>query len=170
MTPRAPPRLFVFAALAALAAGCGGGHDATEKELADLHAELARLRAGQAALGERMDRLEINHGTLGGAAPPRAAPGAPGAPGAAAATPPRTPDGDRPALDVVRLGPSEGDGDADPDAARPVLRVVGGDGSVQPGPRKLLPRKGAVPAPTPTPVPAPKKPAADADPSTTAKP
>jgi hypothetical protein len=170
MTPRARSRPFVLAAqlalaaLAPLAAGCGGGHDATEKELADLHAELARLRAGEAAIGERLDRLEINHGALGGGgASPRSTPGAPGAP-ATAASAPRTPDGDRPNLDVVRLGPSEGDGDADPDAARPVLRAVGGDGSVQPGAKKNPPRKGAVPAPTP------KKPAADADPSPTAKP
>jgi hypothetical protein len=154
MTPRARPRPFFAAALLALAAGCGGGRDATEKELADLHDELGRLRAQQAALGERLDRIEIDRGAL--AAPRAAGPGA--------AAPQRAPDGDRPSLDVVRLSPSEGDGDADPDAARPVVRAVGGDGSVQPGVKKSFPKKGAVPAP------APKKPAADADPYSTPKP
>jgi hypothetical protein len=151
MTPRARPSLLLLAALCALAAGCAG-RDATEKELAELHAELARLRAGQAALGERLDKLEIDRGTFNGGAAPRARTAAPG-----------TPDGDRPSLDVVRLSPSEGDGDADPDASRPVLRAVGDGGSVQPGAKKSFVKKGAAPASTP------KKPA-DTDPSTSPKP
>jgi hypothetical protein len=145
----------VLAALAAATAGCGGEHDATEKQLSELRAEIARLRATQASLGERVDAIDIERGAFAkgaAAAPPpgpgaiAAAPTAPvtaaphaGAAGDGAATRPRTTpeDRDRPELDVVRLSPSEGDGDADNDPSRPVVRATG-DG------------KSAPAAPTPT--------------------
>ena len=53
----------------------------------------------------------------------------------------------RPAgFDVVRLSPSEGDGDADGDPTRPVIRAAGADGRASPGasPKKTA---GARPAP-----------------------
>jgi len=107
-----------LAALLALGAGCGAGHDATVKELAELRAEVTRLRAAQAALGERVDAMEIDRGSFG-----KAAPAAPPAAG-----------GDRPDLTVVRLSPSDGEGDADRDGPRPVIRAAGsGDGSIQKG-------------------------------------
>jgi hypothetical protein len=110
-----------LAALLALGSGCGAGHDAAEKELAELRAEVTRLRAGQAALTERVDGLEIDRGNYARSAA-SAAPGAPPAGGA-----------DHPELSVVRLSPSEGDGDADTDGPRPLIRAVGSDGSIQKG-------------------------------------
>jgi hypothetical protein len=103
---------------------------------------------------ERMDHLEIDHGSFGkGAAPPPAA----------AVTP--TPGGDRPDLAVVHLSPSEGDGDADSEAPRPVIRAVGGDGSIQKGDKKA---NAPHPGPKKAPSSAPKKP--DPDPYATVKP
>lgn len=108
------PRL-VPMALVVLAVGCAGERDATEKQLAELRAEVSRLRAGQAALMERLGTLELERGAAGkgvvGAAP--AAPGS------------RAIDRDRPDLEVVHVSPSEGDGDADSDAGRPMIRAVG---------------------------------------------
>lgn len=109
-----------LAALIALGAGCGANHEAVEKELAELRAEVTRLRAGQAALTERVDGIDLERGAFAkGAA--SAAPSAPAG------------NGDRPELSVVRLSPSEGDGDADSDAPRPMVRAVGSDGSIQKG-------------------------------------
>jgi hypothetical protein len=105
----------------ALLSGCGGAaSDATSKELAALTAEISKLRAEQAAQAERLDAIE-----RGKRPTPAAA-----ADANAAAAPPPAPmplDGDRPSLDVVRLGPSddapsEVDGDADADGPRTVLR------------------------------------------------
>ncbi|HVY48473.1 MAG TPA: tetratricopeptide repeat protein [Minicystis sp.] len=88
-------------ALVALSAfGCGGAHDATEKELADLRTTVTKLRADEGALAERLDALENA----------RAAASAPGA--------------DRPDLDVVHLAPETTDA-ADGDAPRPVIRATG---------------------------------------------
>ncbi|APR80699.1 Hypothetical protein A7982_06046 [Minicystis rosea] len=133
-------------ALLALGAGCGANRDATEKELAELRAEVTRLRAGQSALTERVDGLEIERGTFAkGAA--SAAPSAP---------PPPAGGGDRPELSVVRLSPSEGDGDADSDAPRPMVRATGDGGSIQKGaPGKAKdgrtnPKKGATKKDGPT--------------------
>jgi hypothetical protein len=114
-----PVRPLTFAALLALGAGCSAGHDAAEKELAELRAEVTRLRAAQAALSERVDGLEIERGTF--------------AKGAAAAP---AGGGDRPELTTVRLSPSEGDGDADNDQPRPLIRAVGNEGSVRKGDAK----------------------------------
>jgi hypothetical protein len=148
--------LLSLAGLLAVASGCGGGHDLAEKQLADMRAELTRLRASQAAMTERLDALEIEKGSFRkGAAP------------AAPAAPP-TAEGDRPALDVVRLSPSEGDGDADVDGQRPVIRAVGADGSIQKGAKANAPRapakKGVAVVATP------KKAPSDTDPRPTAKP
>ncbi|MCC6557429.1 MAG: hypothetical protein IT372_31145, partial [Polyangiaceae bacterium] len=100
-------------AIAALAAGCGGGADATEKQLAELRAELARVRAASAALSERLDAVERTRAPLRGAAPRDAA------------------EPDRPALDVVRLKPSaDGAQPAQPDdgAAAAALPAEADDG------------------------------------------
>jgi hypothetical protein len=110
------PRLLLMALLA-LASGCAGERDAMEKEIADLHAEVSRLRASQAALGERLGTLELQ----------RPAPAKGDAAAGVTAPPPRAVDRDRPELDVVRVSPSEGDGDADNDSGRPVVRAVGNE-------------------------------------------
>jgi len=102
-----------------LATGCGGGHDALEKELGELRTEVSRLRAQSAQLSERVDQMDARARAVGTTAPVGAALPAP-APVVSAR------DGDRPVLDVVRLTPpSEGDGDADNDPSRPLVRVVG---------------------------------------------
>lgn len=155
---RLPVRLvpaLSLAGLLVLAPGCGGGHDLAEKQLADLRAELTRLRASQGAMTERLDALEIDRGSFHkGAAP----------------APPPTPtaDGDRPSLDVVRLSPSEGDGDADTEGQRPVIRAVGSDGSIQKAPKASAPR--APPRKGVAVVATPKKAPSDTDPRPTAKP
>lgn len=123
--------LVAMAALLATAAGCGAARDATEKELAELRAEVARLRAAQGSLGERVDNLELDRGAFGKAA--------------AGAAPTATPGADKPELSVVRLAPSEGDGDVDSGAPRPMIRAVGNDGSIQKGKTKDASRKGAGP-------------------------
>lgn len=89
---------FMGLAIAALTAGCGAGADATERQLSELRAELARMRAEGAVLSERLDAVERTRGPRGATAPRRGA----GEP-------------DRPALDVVRLDPSA----RAADAARP---------------------------------------------------
>jgi hypothetical protein len=152
LLPRVAPLAF-----AAFAAGCGGEHDAMEKQLAELHGEIARLRANQASLSERLDNLDLERGTFARGAPAASAPTIATPPVVA---PPARTDRDRPELEVVRLSPSEGDGDADSEAPRPMIRA-GGDATA---PRKELSnktisarsaRKGVVPS-------APKK-AADSD-------
>lgn len=109
-----------LAALGSLA-GCGGEvRDATSKELSALTAEISKLRAEQAAMAERVEALERGKpraADSGAAAPAPAVPAV--APAAVSL------DSDRPALDVVRLGPSEsddGDGDIDASGPRTVLR------------------------------------------------
>lgn len=123
---RATCSLFVLALTAlAFLPGCGGeAHDATSKELSALTAEISKLRAEQAAIAERLEALEHgkDHAPAAAQAPAESAPKdavVPPAPPAA-----RTLDDDRPSLDVVRLGPSADDDDADTDAAGPrtVLR------------------------------------------------
>lgn len=156
------PRLLALGMLA-LGAGCGGGHDAMEKQLAELRSEIGRLRASQAGLNERLDAIDIDRGAF--------ARGAPAGPSPAAAPPPvaaRASDRDRPELDVVRLSPSEGDGDVDADPARPVVRAVG-DGAA---PRQTLSNKslGAHPAPKKGVATAASKKQADADGRPGAKP
>jgi hypothetical protein len=108
-----------FVAIAALS-GCGGeARDATSKELSALTAEISKLRAEQAALGERLSAIERSK-----AAAPAMASQQEDAPAAPAAA--KSLDDDRPALDVVRLGPTDeaddGDGDVDADGPRTVLR------------------------------------------------
>jgi TolA-binding protein len=101
--------------LAALSAACSGGHDVAAKEMSDLRAEIVKLRADNTVLAERIDALEIARGTYRGG------------PASAATAAPE----DRPALDVVRLGPPAGgtdtsSDDADSDTPRPVVRSSGG--------------------------------------------
>lgn len=105
------------APLATIALACGGGQDATAKELADLRAEIVKVRADTAVLGERLDAIEIARGGYRGGA---------GAPAASAAPE------DRPALDVVRLGPPSpdadpsGSDDTDAGGPRPLVKSSGG--------------------------------------------
>lgn len=136
------------AALLAFSAGCGGERDAMTKQIDELRAEVSRLRASQAALSERLDAVDIQRGTFAREAPAAQQDAAP----APAIT--RPADRDRPELDVVHLSPSEGDGDADSGAPRPVIRAVG-DGA---SPRQTLnnktvgahgaPKKGVVASPS----------------------
>jgi hypothetical protein len=129
-----PSWLLLCSSLAAI--GCGASRDATEKELATLHAEVAKLRAQQAAMAERLDTLEIARGAFSKGA----------ATAAPAASPPPS-DPDRPDLSVVRLSPSEGDGDVDKGGPRPMIRAVGSDGSIQRGNKKTKnDKKGIRPA------------------------
>lgn len=117
-------RSFLVPAVTALSllAGCGGeARDATSKELSALTAEISRLRAEQAAIGERLEALER--------AKARPQPATVSESPLPAGTPTTAPplDNDRPALDVVRLGPSadasdDGDSDIDSDGPRTVLR------------------------------------------------
>src|SRR6185295_10179952 len=81
------PRLLPVALLA-LGTGCGGQHEAVEKQLAELRTEIGRLRAREAALSERLDAIDIDRGTFAkGAA--TAAPGAgPPRPASPASAPP----------------------------------------------------------------------------------
>src|SRR5262245_20241175 len=106
------PLPWMLVALLAFAGGCGGGHDAMEKQLAELRSEVTKLRASQAALNERLDNIEIARGSFTKDAP-------------AADAGQRAPEGDRPPLDVVRLAPGQVEGDADSEAPRPVIRAVG---------------------------------------------
>jgi len=122
---------FALAALVALA-GCGGeARDATSKELSALTAEISKLRAQQAAHDERLAALERGKRP----APPAETVDKPAEPTAAVPAGKPVAD-DRPALDVVRLGPSiddaiaeDGDGDVDADGPRTVLRS-GANGTI----------------------------------------
>ncbi|WP_438026799.1 hypothetical protein [Sorangium sp. So ce233] len=104
--------------LAALAAGCGGGRGAiVDRQLAELRAELVRMRAENAVLADRVGSLELSRGGPRGAARAEAA--------EARAASQEEPD--RPDLEVVRLAPEAAPGtEAEPHtdgAARPpVLR------------------------------------------------
>jgi hypothetical protein len=128
--------------LLALVTGCGAGHDAMEKQIAEMRSEITRLRAGHAALTERLESLEIERGTYNKNA---------------AHPPPRAMEGDKPSLDVVRLTPGE---EAEPeDGPRPMIRAIGNEGSIQ-GKKSGArgpPKKGGPAAPS-------KKPAGDASP------
>jgi hypothetical protein len=135
--------------LLVLGAGCGGQRDGTEKQLAELRAEVARLRAGQASLTERLDAIDIDRGTFAKGTPPPAPP----AQEAGSPKPPVTmgarADQDRPELDVVRLSPNEGDGDVDNDPSRPVLRAGAGAPSAPSAPRQTLSNKSLGPRSAP---------------------
>jgi hypothetical protein len=121
--------------LAAALAGCGASQtDVLARQVESLRSELVKVRAENAALGERLDALELRGGgPRAQAQPPAAQPPAAQPPAAQPpdAQPPsgRTADGDRPPLDVVRLGPAPGgappragEPEADPPA---VLRSAG---------------------------------------------
>lgn len=158
-------RLASLTLVADIAIGCGGEHDATEKQLAELHGEIARLRATQATLAERLDAIDIDRGAFGKGtvAPPTTA--------TAMVTPPpavRAADCDCPELDVVHLSPSEGDGDTDSQAPRPVIRASGDAG----GPRQTLSNKtiGSRPTPRKGVVPSALKKVGEADASQVTKP
>lgn len=115
--------------LAALAAGCGGGRDAiVGRQLAELRAELVRVRADNAVLAERVGSLELSRGRAdaprGRADAPRA-----GSTGAADARPAAPDEPDRPDLEVVRLAPEpevapQADGAARPPALRSTAHGV----------------------------------------------
>jgi outer membrane murein-binding lipoprotein Lpp len=120
MSFRARPLCAIL--VASLVAGCGGGHDATEKQLEEFRAQVSRLKSEQAALGERLERAEIAL---------RARPSEP----ARAPLGGQGDRGDRPALDVVRLEPGrapalESD-DPDADTPRPLVRASGNSGVIQ---------------------------------------
>ncbi|MFO0615471.1 MAG: tetratricopeptide repeat protein [Polyangiaceae bacterium] len=99
------------AALIVGSLGCAPQTDALQKDLATLRTELAGLRAENAALGERMDALEIKSGSLKGYEPPK---------------PASTDDTDRPDLQVVKLTPNAGKDDAPPpdDGPRTIIRTT----------------------------------------------
>lgn len=123
---------FLAATLAgSLAVGCGGGHDIAEKQIEELEAQVGKLRAEQAALGERLERAEI---ALRGARPSPVTGGPQATPIPANGARPvdaRPRDGDRPDLDVVHLGPEADSDDPDADTPRPVLRASGDSGVIQ---------------------------------------
>jgi len=135
LSTRLLPRLasLMIGAFGAFSAiGCGGEHDATEKQLAELHGEIARLRATQSTLAERLDAIDIERGAFArrastpSTAMATAAPIAlPSATAPAARASDRASDRDRPELEVVHLSPSEGDGDVDSEAPRPMIRANG---------------------------------------------
>ncbi|WP_437781214.1 hypothetical protein [Sorangium sp. So ce1097] len=108
--------------LAALAAGCGGGRDAiVGRQLAELRAELVRVRAENAVLAERVGSLELSRGRVDA---PRAR-----SAGAADARPAPPDEPDRPDLEVVRLAPEpevapQIDGAARPPALRSTAHGV----------------------------------------------
>jgi tol-pal system protein YbgF len=108
------------------AAGCAGEHDVADKQLADLRAEMAKLRADHARLTERLDNLELARGSFHGANA-----GATADPAVPAAAP--RPLEDRPDLAVVHLGPDASADTDDPDdnSPRPVVRASGSGGVVQ---------------------------------------
>ncbi len=151
------PRLSALApvalpALLAVCAGCAGERDAMQKQIVDLRAEIARMRASEASLTERVGMLEVGRGapTRSEAAAVTAPIDHPGSAPAGAVVPARPADRDRPELDVVRISPSEGDGDADSEATRPVIRAVGNERptlSVKTTGARA-PRKGAPDAPS----------------------
>ncbi|WP_437297384.1 hypothetical protein [Sorangium sp. So ce426] len=115
-------------ALAALNVGCGGGHDAVERQLSELRAELVRVRAENAVLADRVGSLERSRGGARGAARPDEA-------GARAVLPEEP---DRPDLEVVRLAPED-------DGARPpVLRSTANGAVIEEPP-------GGSPPPSPPP-------------------
>lgn len=115
--PRLPrPAGVALVVAAALFAGCGAGHDGTEKQMAELRAELTKLRSDSAAMSERLDNLEISKGRLRSAGA-----GSPESPA------------DRPDLEVVRLTPDAAGGPSETDAegARTVIRSAGGGAVVE---------------------------------------
>lgn len=86
----------IAAALGVLASGCGASAtEGLQRQLDALRSDVLKSRADSAALGERLDALELRGGR-------------PAAHAAAAtsAAPTRPAAGDRPALDVERLGPT----------------------------------------------------------------
>jgi hypothetical protein len=106
-----------------LLTGCAGeAHDATSKELSALTAEISKLRAEQASLADRLDALERTKSRA--PEPERADAPRDSAPAPLAVVEARPLDADRPALDVVHLGPSDvdEDNDTDADVPRTVLR------------------------------------------------
>lgn len=124
----------------ALLAGCAGEHDAVDKQLQELRAEVAKLRAAQSSLAERFDNAELSRGTFHGGTP--AGSSAPLGMDAPPAGP--KPEGDRPSLDVVHLQPeAEASDDPDSDAPRLVVRAVGNGGAVQGGAKGKIAGGGA---------------------------
>jgi hypothetical protein len=110
---------FALAICTTLVLGCAPNHDAIDKDLSDLRAEVGRLRARQETLSERLETLEIARGELAKRGPD------------ASVEALRAVPGDHPQLDVVHLSPSEGDGDADTEGGRPVVRAVGAEGATR---------------------------------------
>jgi hypothetical protein len=165
--PDGAPRRRLAAVLGALAAvsalaGCAGpSRLELQREIDAVRSELLKARADAAALSERLDALELRGQRP--AAPATAAASAP-------PSPPRPSDGDRPALDVVKLGPAGAAAPAESDDATPtVLRSSGKDvvkeapkgakkppGSTPVDPAKQLDKAtNATPRPSPAAAPAP---------------
>src|SRR5262245_29601347 len=95
-------RLALTIGALACAVGCGSSRDATDQQLTELRRDLAKVRAENAVLGERVDALELERGRMRGQSP----------------TGSEQPTGDRPKLDVVRLEPEPPNPD-DPNADTP---------------------------------------------------
>ncbi len=102
---------WVLAAGAALVlGGCAAGHDAADKELAELKITLTKLHAEQTLLGERLDVLEGRRN--------------------ASVSAPATGVAERPDLAVVHVDPDPGDA-ADADSPRPIIRAQGRAGTIE---------------------------------------
>lgn len=111
---------------------CGGGHDASEKQIDALQTEIVKLRAQTSILAERLDALELAQGKFRGE---RGGPGGGDARSRAGAAARAEGEGDagedRPPLDVVRLSPDSQGDEGDDEGPRPVLRSVGGGGVIE---------------------------------------
>ena len=159
------PVLLVTALAALLTASCGGSREATEKQLGQLRAEIVKLRADQAVLTERLDNVELSRGTFGRGDRSKPTSGADAAPSNGGAAPAAGSRGggdpDRPALDVVHLGPEAASApsaptgeapageaeDTDSNAPRPVVKLSGDGKSGGSGPSgsKKAPAKANTP-------------------------
>jgi hypothetical protein len=134
---RPAQRALGWAALCAFAAalsGCGGATQDLQKQVDALRSELLKTRADAAALGERLDALELR-----GAKPAAGASTAPASP------PTKTAEGDRPTLEVVKLGPGGAapapTTAADADDGPPAVLRSNGKTVVQEGGPKAAPGK-----------------------------
>lgn len=141
----------VSALLVASLPGCGGERDAAGKQLEALRAEIVKLRAETAILGDRLRVLERAPEERRGATGVTSAGGAASAAGGGQGVAASSAEDDRPALEVVRLvpeGPEAGGRGAkgsfaaalddaaaleveeDDEEPRPLLRSVKGGGVV----------------------------------------
>jgi hypothetical protein len=116
----------LFAGL--FAVGCGGGHDIESKQLEELQAQVAKLRAEQGALTTRLERAELMLRAQK-TAPAAALPG----PSGGGRPEARSKDAAAEGLNVATLRPESTSEDPDADAPRPILRASGNSGVIQDG-------------------------------------